>query len=81
MGPFDFQIDYVFLAIPGSRGKSWKRLTLRSTLMHLGETKMFHDLKKNFWWRNMRREISKFVEECPTFQKVKADSRLLAGEL
>ena len=43
--------------------------------IHPGETKMFHDLKKNFWWRNMRREIAKFVEECPTCQKVKADRR------
>ena len=29
----------------------------------------------------MRREIAKFVEECPTCQKVKADRRQLAGEL
>ena len=41
--------------------------------IHPGETKMFHNLKKTFWWKNMRREIAKFVEECSTCQKVKAD--------
>ena len=29
--------------------------------MHLGSTKMYHDLRENFWWNNMKREIAHFV--------------------
>ena len=29
--------------------------------MHLGSTKMYHDLRENFWWNNMKREIVHFV--------------------
>ena len=29
--------------------------------MHLVETKMLKDLKTQFWWKNMRCEIAKFV--------------------
>ena len=29
--------------------------------MHLGSTKMYHDLCENFWWNNMKREIVHFV--------------------
>jgi hypothetical protein len=30
------------------------------------------DLKELFWWNNMKREIAKFVSECHTCQRVKA---------
>ena len=49
--------------------------------IHPGETKMFKDLKRNFWWKNMRREVASFVEQCLTCQKVKAERRKPAGEL
>jgi hypothetical protein len=32
--------------------------------MHPGSTKMYQDLKRNFWWTCMRREIVKYVSEC-----------------
>jgi hypothetical protein len=32
--------------------------------MHPGSTKMYQDLKLNFWWTLMRREIAKYVSEC-----------------
>ena len=33
-----------------------------------GETKMYRDLKRQFWWRNMRREIASYVAKCSTCQ-------------
>jgi hypothetical protein len=41
--------------------------------IHLGINKMYQDLKKNFWWTRMKREIAKYVSECDTCQRVKAD--------
>jgi hypothetical protein len=41
--------------------------------IHLGTNKMYQDLKKNFWWTRMRREITKYVCECDTCRRVKAN--------
>jgi hypothetical protein len=34
---------------------------------------MYQDLNKSFWWMRMKREIAKYVSECDTYQRVKAD--------
>jgi hypothetical protein len=39
----------------------------------LGTNKMHQNLKKNFWWTRMKREIAKFVSECDTYRRIKAD--------
>jgi hypothetical protein len=41
--------------------------------IHPGTNKMYQDLKKNFWWTRMKREIAKYVFECDTCRRVKAD--------
>jgi hypothetical protein len=41
--------------------------------IHPGTNKMYQDLKKNFWWTIMKQEIAKYVSECDTCRKVKAD--------
>jgi hypothetical protein len=40
---------------------------------HPGSTKMYRDLKKYYWWPNMKREIAKFVSNCGICQQVKID--------
>jgi hypothetical protein len=41
--------------------------------IHLRTNKMYQDLKKNFLWTRIKREIAKYVSECDTYQRVKAD--------
>jgi hypothetical protein len=41
--------------------------------IHEGTNKMYQDLKKNFWWMRMKREITRYVSECDTCRRVKAD--------
>jgi hypothetical protein len=41
--------------------------------IHLGSTKMYHDLRWQFWWTRMKRETTRYVLECDTCRKVKAD--------
>ncbi|GJZ94195.1 putative reverse transcriptase domain-containing protein [Tanacetum coccineum] len=41
--------------------------------IHLGSNKMYHDLKKLYWWPNMKAEISTYVSKCLTYSKVKAE--------
>jgi hypothetical protein len=49
--------------------------------IHPGTNKMYQDLKKNFWWTRMKREIEKYVSECDTRQRIKADHLRPAGNL
>jgi hypothetical protein len=49
--------------------------------MHPGSTKMYQDLKQNFWWTRMKREITKYVSECDICQRVKASHLKTAGIL
>jgi hypothetical protein len=41
--------------------------------IHPGSTKMYHDLRPQFWWTRMKREVACYVSECDTCWKVKAD--------
>jgi hypothetical protein len=49
--------------------------------IHPGSTKMYQDLKQNFLWTRMRREIAKYVSECDICQIVKASHLKTAGIL
>ncbi|KAL0551350.1 hypothetical protein IC582_010436 [Cucumis melo] len=40
--------------------------------MHPGSTKMYQNLKRVYWWRNMKREVAEFVSRCLVCQQVKA---------
>nr|GEX23451.1 reverse transcriptase domain-containing protein [Tanacetum cinerariifolium] len=49
--------------------------------IHLGFEKMDQDMKKQYWWPNMKADIATYVSKCLTYAKVKAEhqrpSRLL----
>jgi hypothetical protein len=41
--------------------------------IHLGSTKMYYDLRQQFWWTRMKFETARYVLECDTCRKVKAN--------
>ena len=41
--------------------------------IHLGGTKMYRDLKQNYWWPGMKWDITRFVAPCLVCQQVKAE--------
>ncbi|GJW48059.1 putative reverse transcriptase domain-containing protein [Tanacetum coccineum] len=41
--------------------------------IHLGSDKMYQDLKKLYWWPNMKAKITTYVSKCLTCAKVKAE--------
>nr|GEZ59947.1 putative reverse transcriptase domain-containing protein [Tanacetum cinerariifolium] len=43
--------------------------------------KMYQDLKKLYWWPNMKAEIATYVGKCMTFAKVKAEYQKPSGLL
>ena len=49
--------------------------------VHPGATKMYQDLKEQFWWAGMKKEVAEYVAKCLTCQKVKAEHQRPGGEL
>jgi hypothetical protein len=49
--------------------------------IHPETNKMYQDLKKNFWWTRMKREIAKYVSECDTCRRIKPDHLRPAGNV
>ncbi|KAA0054669.1 pol protein [Cucumis melo var. makuwa] len=49
--------------------------------MHPGSTKMYQDLKRVYWWLNMKRKMTEFVSKCLVCQHVKAPRQKPAGLL
>ncbi|GKF14935.1 putative reverse transcriptase domain-containing protein, partial [Tanacetum coccineum] len=41
--------------------------------IHLGSDKMYQDMKKIYWWPNMKADIATYVSKCLTCAKVKAE--------
>ncbi|GKD89906.1 putative reverse transcriptase domain-containing protein, partial [Tanacetum coccineum] len=74
-------------------GRSWIpcRGNLRELIMHEshkskysihpGSDKMYQDLKKLYWWPNMKAEIATYVGKCLTCAKVKAEYQKPSGLL
>ncbi|GJZ32411.1 putative reverse transcriptase domain-containing protein [Tanacetum coccineum] len=49
--------------------------------IHLGSDKMYQDLKKFYWWPNMKADIATYVSKCLTCSKVKAEHQKPSGLL
>ena len=49
--------------------------------MHPGSTKMYHDLRRHYWWEGMKREVADFMARCLVCQQVKAEHKKLSGKL
>ncbi|GKA02055.1 putative reverse transcriptase domain-containing protein [Tanacetum coccineum] len=64
---------------------------LRNVIMHeshksknsiyLGSDKMYQDMKKLYWWPNMKADIATYVSRCLTCAKVKAEHQRPSGLL
>ncbi|GJU48957.1 putative reverse transcriptase domain-containing protein [Tanacetum coccineum] len=74
-------------------GRSWLPCygDLRSVIMHKshkskyfihpGSDKMYQDMKKLYWWPNMKADIATYVSKCLTCTKVKAEHQRPSGLL
>lgn len=49
--------------------------------IHPGATKMYLDLRKEYWWPCMKRDVAWFVERCLTCRRVKAEHQRPHGKL
>ena len=49
--------------------------------MHPGGTKIYSDLRHQYYWRGMKRHVGDFVRRCLTCQQVKAEHQKPVGLL
>ncbi|GKC73121.1 putative reverse transcriptase domain-containing protein, partial [Tanacetum coccineum] len=49
--------------------------------IHPGSNKMYQDMKKLYWWPNMKADIATYVSKCFTCAKVKAEHQRPSGLL
>ena len=49
--------------------------------VHPGGTKMYQDLRRQYYWSGMKRHVGDFVRRCLTCQQVKAEYQKPAGLL
>ena len=49
--------------------------------IHPGSSKMYHDLKRDYWWFGMKRDIAVYVSECAVCQQVKIEHQRPSGLL
>ncbi|GJV23390.1 reverse transcriptase domain-containing protein [Tanacetum coccineum] len=49
--------------------------------IHPGSDKMYQDLKKLYWWPNMKAIITEYVGKCLTYSRVKAECQKPSGLL
>ncbi|GJW60396.1 reverse transcriptase domain-containing protein [Tanacetum coccineum] len=49
--------------------------------IHLGSEKMYQDMKKLYWWPNMKADIATYVSKCLTCARVKAKHQRPSGLL
>nr|GEX88078.1 putative reverse transcriptase domain-containing protein [Tanacetum cinerariifolium] len=74
-------------------GRSWLPCygNLRTVIMHEshkskysihpGSDKMYQDMKKLYWWPNMKADITTYVRKCLTYAKVKVEHQRPSGLL
>jgi hypothetical protein len=41
--------------------------------IQLGGNKMYQDLKENYWWYGVKRDVAEYVALCDTCQRVNAE--------
>ncbi|GJT98656.1 putative reverse transcriptase domain-containing protein [Tanacetum coccineum] len=49
--------------------------------IHPGSDKMYHDIKKLYWWPNIKAIIAEYVSKCLTCSRVKAECQKPSGLL
>ncbi|GKB48814.1 putative reverse transcriptase domain-containing protein [Tanacetum coccineum] len=49
--------------------------------IHLGSENMYQDMKKLYWWPNMKANIATYIRKCLTYAKVKAEHQKTSGLL
>ncbi|XP_070020515.1 uncharacterized protein [Nicotiana sylvestris] len=66
---------------PVATSAGYGRNSLFSLFYLSGATKMYHDIRKVYWWDVMKKDIVEFVAQCPNYKQVKIEHQKPGGLL
>src|SRR5574338_465797 len=49
--------------------------------IHPGSTKMYQNLKRDYWWKGMKSDVARYVAKCMVCQQIKAETQRPSGLL
>ena len=49
--------------------------------IHPGSTKMYRDMKRQYWWKGMKKDVVRFIARCVVCQQVKIEHQKPGGLL
>ena len=49
--------------------------------IHPGSNKMYRDMKRQYWWKGMKRDVARYISKCAMCQQVKIEHQRLGGLL
>ncbi|XP_074304383.1 uncharacterized protein LOC141639095 [Silene latifolia] len=77
--PFGWELEVWEEVVCAANGKLKKKILTEAHAtpysVHPGGDKLYKDLKKTFWWPNMKKEVAEFVSRCLTCQRVKGEHK------
>ena len=63
----------MFPQLTDMRNKVLREFHCSRFVVHPSDTKMYHDLRRQYYWSRMKRHVKEFVRRCLTCQQVKAE--------
>ena len=63
----------MFPQLTDMRNKVLREFHCSQFVVHPSDTKMYHDLRCQYYWSRMKRHVEEFVRRCLTCQQVKAE--------
>ena len=76
-----FKGRLVVPADPVLRGAILHKAHRSRFAIHPSSTKIYHDMKRQYYWSGMKSDVAMFAKKYPTCQMVKAEHQKPAGEL
>ena len=49
--------------------------------IHPGSNKMYRDMKQQYWWKEMKRDVARYISKCVVCQQVKIEHQRPRGLL
>ena len=49
--------------------------------IHPGSNKMYRDMKRQYWWKGMKRDVARYISKCAVCQQVKIEHQRPGGLL
>ena len=81
MMSYGFGEGYVYPTMIGSGKKYWVNAIVLSSPSIRGVTKSYKDMKRQYWWKGIKRDVGRYISKCAVCQQVKIEHQRPGGLL